>query len=72
MLISVKSNAKINIGLNIIEKLPNGYHSLDMIMVPVSLADELKINFKEKKGNLLISSNIKDIPTDEKNILWKK
>lgn len=71
MLISVKSNAKINIGLNIIEKLPNGYHSLDMIMVPVSLADELKINFKEKKGNLLISSNIKDIPTDEKNILWK-
>lgn len=71
MLVNVKSNGKINIGLNIVEKLPNGYHSLDMIMVPISLADELKINFKEKKGNLKISSNIKDIPTDEKNILWK-
>lgn len=71
MLISVKSNGKINIGLNIIEKLPNGYHSLDMIMVPISLADKIEINFKEKKGNLHISSNIKDIPTDERNILWK-
>lgn len=75
MLICVKSNGKINIGLNIIEKLPNGYHNLDMVMVPISLADELKINFKknspEKKGNLSISSNIKDIPTDERNILWK-
>ena len=52
MLINIKSNGKINIGLNIVEKLPNGYHSLDMTMLPISLADELTINFKEKKGNL--------------------
>lgn len=71
MTVSVRSNAKINIGLNIIEKLPNGYHSLDMIMVPISLSDELEIKFHQKKGNLSISSNIKDIPTDERNILWK-
>lgn len=71
MKVSVKSNAKINIGLNIIEKLENGYHSLDMIMVPISLSDELDINFTGKKGKLFISSNIKDIPTDERNILWK-
>lgn len=71
MKVSLKSNAKINIGLNIIEKLSNGYHSLDMIMVPISLADEININFTEKKGKLQIKSNIKSIPTDEKNIIWK-
>lgn len=71
MKVSVKSNGKINIGLNIIEKLPNGYHSLDMIMAPISLADNMEINFTGKKGKLLISSNKKEIPTDEKNILWK-
>lgn len=71
MIVSIKSNAKINMGLNIIEKLPNGYHSLDMIMVPISLADTIDINFKEKKGNLKISSNKDNIPTDERNILWK-
>lgn len=71
MKVSVKSNGKINVGLNIIEKLPNGYHSLDMTMLPISLADDMKINFTGKKGNLLISSNKEDIPTDERNILWK-
>lgn len=67
----ITSNAKINIGLNITEKLPNGYHLLDMIMVPISLADKLEIKFNSQKGKLNISSNIKDIPCDEKNILYK-
>lgn len=67
----ITSNAKINIGLNITEKLPNGYHLLDMVMVPISLADKLEINFNNQKGKLNISSNIKDIPCDEKNILYK-
>lgn len=68
---TITSNAKINIGLNITEKLPNGYHLLDMIMVPISLADKLEIKFNSQKGKLNISSNIKDIPCDEKNILYK-
>lgn len=67
----ITSNAKINIGLNITEKLPNGYHLLDMIMVPISLTDKLEIKFNSQKGKLNISSNIKDIPCDEKNILYK-
>lgn len=67
----ITSNAKINIGLNITEKLPNGYHLLDMVMVPISLADKLEIKFNNQKGKLNISSNIKDIPCDEKNILYK-
>ena len=67
----ITSNAKINIGLNITEKLPNGYHLLDMIMVPISLADKSEIKFNSQKGKLNISSNIKDIPCDEKNILYK-
>lgn len=68
---TITSNAKINIGLNITEKLPNGYHLLDMVMVPISLADKLEIKFNNQKGKLNISSNIKDIPCDEKNILYK-
>ena len=70
-MIILESNAKINIGLNILEKLDDGYHSLDMIMVPISLADRIFIDFKNKIGNLKISSNNKYIPTDERNIIFK-
>lgn len=71
MIYNIKANAKINIGLNIEGKLENGYHILDMIMVPVDLADELRIKLKNRKGDLKISTNKPEIPIDKKNILYR-
>ncbi len=67
----IKANAKINLGLNITGKNEIGYHLLDMIMAPISLYDNLEINFLEKEGNLKISSNIKGVPLNENNIIYK-
>jgi 4-diphosphocytidyl-2-C-methyl-D-erythritol kinase len=36
-------NAKINIGLNIIEKRPDGYHNLESVFYPVQLTDALEV-----------------------------
>ncbi|MFB6342810.1 4-(cytidine 5'-diphospho)-2-C-methyl-D-erythritol kinase [Saccharicrinis sp. FJH62] len=36
-------NAKINIGLDIIEKRPDGYHNLESLFYPVPLTDRLEI-----------------------------
>ncbi|BDU51489.1 4-(cytidine 5'-diphospho)-2-C-methyl-D-erythritol kinase [Haliovirga abyssi] len=69
--VSVESNAKINIGLNVLEKLENGYHRLEMIMVPINLYDRLEIKFSGELGELIISSNKKDIPTGKENIIYK-
>ena len=43
-----KAYAKINISLNIIGKRADGYHELDMIMVPVSLYDTVYLNRAEE------------------------
>jgi 4-diphosphocytidyl-2-C-methyl-D-erythritol kinase len=67
----VKANAKINLGLNILGKNEDGYHELDMIMAPISLYDTLNIKFFQKKGNLILKSNIKGVPLNEKNIIYK-
>ena len=71
MKIEVFSNAKINLGLNIEKKLENGYHSLDMTMLPIDLSDRMVIEFFEKKGELKITINHPYIPTDGRNILRK-
>ncbi|WP_432204816.1 4-(cytidine 5'-diphospho)-2-C-methyl-D-erythritol kinase [Cetobacterium somerae] len=68
---NLQSNAKINIGLNITGVLENGYHLLDMTMLPVDLADKLTIKVSDKFGKLKIKTNKKDIPVDESNILYK-
>lgn len=42
--LSVKSYAKINISLNVLNKRKDGYHELDMVVLPVELHDTLIIN----------------------------
>lgn len=68
---NLQSNAKINIGLNIVGVLENGYHLLDMTMVPIDLCDNLIIKVEDKSGDLKIKTNKKDIPVDSSNILYK-
>lgn len=71
MKFSLKSNAKINIGLNVTGVLPNGYHLLDMVMVPISLTDGLDGEIFDEEGELEITTNKPSIPTGKENILWK-
>lgn len=37
-------NAKINLGLNITEKRPDGYHNLETVFYPVPIEDVLEIH----------------------------
>lgn len=71
MKFSLNSNGKINIGLNVTGVLPNGYHLLDMIMVPISLSDKITGEIEDITGTLEIKTNKADIPVNEDNILWK-
>ena len=45
----LKAYAKINLGLKILDKTSDGYHILDMVMLPISLCDNIKIT-KRKDG----------------------
>lgn len=71
MKFSLNSNGKINIGLNVTGVLPNGYHLLDMIMVPISLSDRITGEIEDISGTFEIKTNKADIPVNEDNILWK-
>lgn len=40
----VYPNAKINIGLNVVEKRPDGYHNIETVFYPINLMDALEVN----------------------------
>jgi 4-diphosphocytidyl-2-C-methyl-D-erythritol kinase len=52
-------NAKINIGLNITERRPDGYHNLETIFYPVNIKDALEVVAGDK---LTFTSSGLDIP----------
>ncbi len=66
----VKAAAKINLMLDVLGTLPNGYHSLFMIMQSVSCYDTVCVN-KTGKDEIVIKTADRRIPTDEKNIAYK-
>lgn len=43
-------NAKINLGLNIVEKRPDGYHNLETVFYPVPIEDALEVNILNESG----------------------
>jgi 4-diphosphocytidyl-2-C-methyl-D-erythritol kinase len=67
--IEIKAPAKINIGLNIINKRLDGYHNLYTLFYPIyDLHDTLKFTLSERFEFIC---NDKNIPCDENNLVVK-
>jgi len=62
--------AKINISLDIVSKMPDGYHNMKMVMQTVRLADEIEIECIKGEG-ISVRSGISFVPDDERNIAVK-
>lgn len=64
-------NAKINLGLNIVARRPDGYHNLDMVMIPVGWRDILEI-VPAKTGVTTLSTTGRPVNCPpEKNLVYK-
>lgn len=70
-MISVKAHAKINLGLNVLHKREDGYHEVDMIMLPLELHDRLDFDFLPPDVGTLITSDDLNLPNDESNLAIK-
>lgn len=62
--------AKINLGLDVIRKREDGYHEVRMIMQSIRLFDRLTIT-KNKKPGIRLKTNLKFLPCDENNLVYK-
>ncbi len=65
-----KAYGKINLGLDVLRKRPDGYHEVKMIMQMVSVYDELTFR-KVSEPGIWISSNKEELPLDENNLIYK-
>ncbi len=69
-------NAKINLGLNIVEKRNDGFHNIETVFYPIPLCDILEIIENEKynigEEKVLFTSSGNIIPSDGKDNLCVK
>jgi 4-diphosphocytidyl-2-C-methyl-D-erythritol kinase len=62
-------NAKINIGLQVVAKRPDGYHDLASVFYPIPLKDALELTLSTNPGITLITENIPGLGNPEDNLI---
>lgn len=65
---NIEAHAKINLSLNVVRKREDGYHELEMIMVPLTLCDHILLECSMKDH---YSCNIESLLIDESNTVVK-
>lgn len=65
----IKAYAKINLGLDVIGRLENGYHEVKMVMQTVGIYDVL--DFQRTEGGIVITTDSGELPTGEGNLIYK-
>lgn len=67
--LELKAYAKINLGLDVVRRLENGYHEVKMVMQTVGIHDTLILQ-KQKQG-ITVTTDSGEIPADENNLVYK-
>ena len=67
--INLPSFAKINLDLRILGTRPDGYHDLKTVFQSLALFDTVSVSVR--RGPLVVTCDEPDIPTDQRNLVWK-
>jgi 4-diphosphocytidyl-2-C-methyl-D-erythritol kinase len=67
--VSLPSFAKINLDLRILGTRPDGFHDLKTIFQSLAVFDSVTVSVR--RGPLAITCDEPDIPTDQRNLVWK-
>lgn len=65
-------NAKINLGLNVVRKRPDGYHDLETVFYPIPLCDSLEVTpIESTEPYVLLMDGIRIEGSQEDNLVVK-
>jgi len=63
----LEAHAKINLYLDVLGRLPNGYHAVETLYQSVTLADRLTVTATD--SGVRVASDHPGVPTDERNLI---
>lgn len=66
----LKALGKINLGLDVLGKRPDGYHDVRMVMQTIYLYDQITIT-KRKEPGIGLSTNLFYLPVNENNLAYR-
>jgi len=68
--VCINAYAKINLTLEILNRLPDGFHEIRSVMQQVELHDDIIIHQRQDR-KIILHCDVPKIPLDGNNIVWK-
>ncbi len=68
--IQLRAFAKINLGLDVLRRRPDGYHEVKMVMQTIRLFDKLHL-IKRMDNNITVDTNLSYLPNNENNLVYR-
>lgn len=69
-MVCLKSYAKVNLYLNVLHRMDNGYHSIETIFQTINLFDEIRIN-RITEPVFRVHCNYPEVPTGKGSIVYR-
>lgn len=66
----LRAMAKINLGLDVVRKRPDGYHEVRMVMQTIHLYDVIELQERKEPG-ITVQTNLPFLPTNKDNLVYK-
>lgn len=66
-----RARAKINVGLEVVRRRPDGYHELRTVFQEISLADDVAIRVFDRPGPITVRCDDPRVPSDEGNLAFR-
>ena len=64
-------HAKINLHLDVLEKMADGYHRVETVMQTLTLCDEVTLTRRDDACGITLECDRDGVPTDEKNLAYQ-
>ena len=65
----IDAPAKVNLGLDVVSRRPDGYHEVRMVMQTIRLTD--RIYLRKAESGVTLSCSDPALPSDPSNLAWK-
>jgi 4-diphosphocytidyl-2-C-methyl-D-erythritol kinase len=66
--VTISAPAKINLSLRVLRRREDGFHEIESLMVPISLADEVEVTLHGEPG-IEFHCDDSSLPTDDSNLV---
>ena len=65
----MKAYAKINLGLDVVKRLENGYHEVKMVMQTIGIYDEILL--EKTDSGIIVTTDSRELPKAGDNLVLK-